>query len=63
MLSNLYPEQEWLPWEFAKCPRSFWDDKNNQKKYMEWAGKQLKVKEMSDWYKLTQQVKKYTKLE
>jgi hypothetical protein len=29
----------------------------NQRKFMEWAGKQFNVKEMSDWYKITSNVR------
>ena len=53
LLTSVYPHYEWLPWKFEKTPRNFWDNVNNQKKFMEWAGKQLKINEMSDWYKVT----------
>jgi hypothetical protein len=53
MLSSLYPQYDWLPWKFEKCARYFWDDEKNQRKFLEWAGKQLKINEMSDWYKVT----------
>ena len=49
-LSVVYPEYEWLPWRFVVTPRYFWAEIENQRKYMEWAGKELKIKEMSDWY-------------
>jgi hypothetical protein len=57
LLSALYPEHDWLPWKFDKCPRNFWDNVNNQRKFMDWAGKQLNVKEMSDWYNVSVKVK------
>jgi hypothetical protein len=53
LLSGVYSEYEWLPWKFERCPRNFWEDVNNQRRFMEWAGKQLNIKEMSDWYKVT----------
>jgi hypothetical protein len=59
LLSTLYPELEWLPWKFPKCPHNFWDDVNNQRKFVDWAGKQLDIKEMSDWYQVIQKVTRY----
>jgi hypothetical protein len=56
LLSKLYPEYDWLPWKFAICPRNFWDDIENQRKFMDWAAKELKVKDMSDWYNVSQRV-------
>jgi hypothetical protein len=56
MLSTLYPEYDWLPWKFAQSPKKFWDDISNQKRFLEWAGNQLGVKQYSDWYKVTPKV-------
>ena len=53
VLSAVYSEYEWLPWKFDIVPRNIWADVNNQKKFMEWAGKELKIKEMNDWYKVS----------
>jgi hypothetical protein len=52
LLSAVYPEQEWLPWKFDWISQTYWEDINNQRKFLEWAGKQLNIKEMSDWYKV-----------
>src|SRR5689334_11130136 len=52
-----YPEYEWLPWKFDQCPDGFWNDIKNVRKYMDWAGKELGVKEMSDWYNISRLVK------
>jgi hypothetical protein len=51
-----YPDYEWLPWRFAMTTRNYWDDEKNQRKFMEYAAKELKIKEMSDWYKVTKKV-------
>jgi hypothetical protein len=56
LLSTLYPEYEWLPWKFSKCPNNFFDDLKNQRKFMDWAAQTMKIKEMSDWYKVTAKV-------
>jgi hypothetical protein len=60
LLSSVYPEHEWLPWKFEQIPLSYWDNVNNQRKFMDWAGKQLKINEMSDWYKITRKVREGT---
>jgi hypothetical protein len=59
LLSVIYPEYNWLPWKFDKSPKFFWGDTKNQRKFMEWASKELKIKEMSDWYQKSHQVKHF----
>ena len=57
ILVDMYPDYDWLPWKFEKCPNNFWSNKNNVRNYLDWAGKQLNVKEMSDWYNVSFNVK------
>jgi hypothetical protein len=54
----MYPDYEWLEWKFVRTPKSFWENKKNQRECVDWIGKQLKYKEMSDWYNVTNKVKK-----
>ena len=63
VLSSIYPQYEWMQWRFkhCKCPQNFWNNIENQRKYIEWAGKELNIKEMSDWYKISNEVKKKIK--
>jgi hypothetical protein len=56
LLSTVYPEHNWLPWKFALCPKNYWEDDKNQRKFIEWAEKQFNIKEMSDWYNITHKV-------
>ena len=56
ILSSAYPDFNWQPWKFAKCPQNFWEDINNQKKFMDWASSELKIKDLSDWYAISHQV-------
>jgi hypothetical protein len=58
-LHDLFPTYDWLPWKFVKCPQEFWDDKKNQRKFLDWAATQLDIKDMSDWYRVTQKVTKH----
>jgi hypothetical protein len=53
LLAQIFPEYKWIPWEFAKASQNFWDDVNNQRNYLNWAEKRLKIKEMEDWYNIT----------
>ena len=63
LLPQVYPEYDWLLWRFSgKCPRNFWEDVKNQRKFMEWAGKELNIKENSDWYKINYKVNKEGKI-
>jgi hypothetical protein len=59
LLSTTYPDFDWLPWKFAWCPRNYWNDMKNQRKFIEWAAKELKIEQMSDWYKVTHKVTKF----
>lgn len=56
MLSTVYSEFEWLPWKFKLCPKNFWDNTTNQRKYLDWVAVQLNIKEPNDWYKVTVKV-------
>jgi hypothetical protein len=59
MVTSVYNEYEWLPWKFSNgVPKHYWEDVNNQRKFMDWVGKQLEYKEFCDWYKITQKVRK-----
>ena len=61
LLTEVYPEYEWLPWKFDRCVTNYWTDIKNVRKFMDWAGKQLNVKEMSDWYNVSFTVEIYAK--
>jgi hypothetical protein len=56
LLHQIYPEYEWLPWRFEKVPNGYWDDINNQKKYLTWVEKELNINKLSDWYKVSAKV-------
>jgi hypothetical protein len=49
------PSDNATPWT-DKCPPKYWNDVNNHKKFVDWAAKQLNIKEMSDWYKVSKEV-------
>jgi hypothetical protein len=57
LLTTVYPNYDWLPWKFSIIPSNCWDDMKNHCTFIHWAEKELKIKEMSDWYKVTQKVR------
>jgi hypothetical protein len=56
LISTAYPDYEWLPWKFTVAPMGYWENPENHRKFLHWAGKLLGVKDMSGWYKVTQEV-------
>jgi hypothetical protein len=52
----VFPEYEWLPWQFERSSRNYWNDMNNQRKFAEWAAKYFKIQQLSDWYKISYEV-------
>jgi hypothetical protein len=52
LLKAVYSEYEWLPWKFAHTPHNYWDNQNNQRLFLNWAEKELNIKEKDDWYKI-----------
>jgi hypothetical protein len=56
LVTTAYPDYDWLPWKFAKIPAKYWDDIENQRRFMDHLAKELNIKEFSDWYQVTQKV-------
>src|SRR5260221_6524433 len=53
IVRSIYPEYDWRLWRFERVPKGFWNEKKNQKEFMDWFGIQLGFKEMKDYYKIT----------
>ncbi len=56
LVSTVYSEYKWLPWKFTHIPNNYWSDLNNQKLFLEWAEKELNIKEKEDWYNISRHV-------
>ena len=56
LLSAVYPDHDWSANYFFRVPRNHWKDIKNQREYMDLMGKELKIKELSDWYNVTYRV-------
>ena len=52
LLCSMFPEHEWLPWQFANAPKHYFDQVSNQKKFLEWAKNKLN----KDWEKISAKV-------
>ncbi|MGZ0171073.1 MAG: hypothetical protein ACKVHE_16075 [Planctomycetales bacterium] len=48
-----FPDHNWHEWLFVSCPRSFWSDRKNHRRYMMWLAEQCSVNEPDDWYGIT----------
>ena len=48
-----FPDHVWHEWLFVSCPRSFWADRKNHRRYMKWLAERCGVKQPDDWYGIT----------
>ena len=47
------PNYNWLPWKFKTITNGYFDDKENQNKYINWLSKELNINKYEDWYNVT----------
>lgn len=59
LLSSVYPEYSWKFWLFQQVPGQVWQDKKNQREYMDSLAAQLGFKTTEDWYNITKADIKY----
>jgi hypothetical protein len=52
-VASAYPEHTWHVWKFLKVPSGFWDSRENRRKVLSYIATQLNVKELADWYRVT----------
>jgi hypothetical protein len=53
LLFSAYPEYEWKPWKFLHVSRSYWEDMDNQRVCFDTLARDLKLNDLSDWYKVS----------
>ena len=53
LIMSVFNDYNLLEWKFLIAPHNFWDNKENQKKYIIWLGKKLGYTKMEDWYKIS----------
>lgn len=44
-----HPEHDWLPWKFKLVPSSYWREKANQRRYLDWLARELNYSSRDDW--------------
>ena len=52
-LRAVYPGYKWDPWKFARLPKGYLDDKENQRILADWLGEELGYRTKEDWYGVT----------
>ena len=55
VLLSLYPNHNWMMWKFERVPSGFWDSAKNKKLFLDWLSKELKLKQLDDWYRISVQ--------
>mmetsp|Transcript_6923 Transcript_6923/g.7591 ORF Transcript_6923/g.7591 Transcript_6923/m.7591 type:complete len:459 (-) Transcript_6923:50-1426(-) len=53
-LKELYPQHNWIEWNFRHTPKAFFKDKAAQKRRFDELAQTLNLKVLDDWYKVTQ---------
>ena len=61
-LEDVYPEFDWVAWEFAKIPQGFVDVWKNRKMLADWFMKEQGWGILDDWYSCTTRILKRSKL-
>ena len=56
ILQGVYSDYDWLPWKFVTCSPMYFKKIENRRKFLEWAGKELGIKEIKDWENVTKEV-------
>ena len=51
-LTKFYPKYNFLPWLFSPSPNGVFDSKLKRTNYVKWLRKRLKIKKLSDFYKI-----------
>ena len=48
LLMSTY-KHEWLPWKFSQVSQGFWNQTENQQKFVEWSRTQFNIQTNEDW--------------
>ena len=51
LMKLVYPEHEWIPWNFTQAPQGYWKIKENRLTWCEAFRKQHEIKDLDDFYK------------
>jgi hypothetical protein len=55
LLQTLFPEHTFHLWRFHQLPKDMWErlGKENSLEFLEWTAKQLKLRSLDDWYRVS----------
>ncbi|MBI2757063.1 MAG: hypothetical protein HYX49_00115 [Chloroflexi bacterium] len=53
ILIDIYSDFQWHEWLFISTPQSFWDKKENRRRYINWLEQKLGYTKYEDWYRIT----------
>jgi hypothetical protein len=42
-VSTIYPNHQWLEWKFSSLRPSFWNERDNQRRFLQWVMKEKKL--------------------
>ena len=56
ILESVYPEYHWPKWKFSEVPKGLWNDHSNCKRFFDWLGNKLGLKEPIEWYGVSLEV-------
>jgi hypothetical protein len=54
-LREAYPNHDWLEWRFPIVSPDFWNNRDNQLRFVEWAGRKLGYKTLDHWYAVSRE--------
>ncbi len=49
-LQKIYPKHDWHVWKFDRIPSGYWKKEKNVKRYFDWLGRDLGLKNVEGWY-------------
>ena len=52
-LREVYPECDWVPWQFSQVPKGYWNSVKNRTYFFDWVAHQLDIKTFKDWYRVS----------
>lgn len=53
MVMSILKDYNWEPWRFSITVAGFWENPENQRKYMESLAKKINIREQKDWYQIS----------
>ncbi len=54
-VKETFPDYDWKEWLFTCCPRAFWKDPKNHRRYMDWFSERMQIQTPEDWYRINNQ--------